>query len=246
MRPGDYDISSISSLIEQDTTLRLGFDRADLSYMCMCVDRLLGRKVLPASMYSPDALRKDRVRGTYIDFVARLARDTRLGPDLPMLFKYLMKTVEGRNETPEGKPLGRRRDSRKVRLPFSGFDGLRTFILRYAARCPFEPSWHMEGRGATRPMRNVFPNNEWGHLVRSYTHPDMYDEEEPAYVGEARRRTRGYAACLDAARRDALEELRRMYGPDYGRDGRGRDEMLRNDHRAVLSMDEILSGDLPF
>lgn len=246
MRPGDYDISSISSLIEQDTTLRLGFDRADFSYMCMCVDRLLGRKVLPASRYAPDALRNDRSRSTYVDFVARLARDTRLGPDLPTLFHYLMKTVEGRNETPDGKPLGRSRSTKRMRLPFANINGLRSFIIGYASHCPFEPSWHMEERGATRPMRNIFPNNEWGHLVRAYTHPDMYDEDEAPYVGEARRRTRGFASCLDAAKRDELAELRRRYGEDYGRDGRGRDEMLRNDNTPVLSMDEILSGGLPF
>ena len=248
MRPEDIDISAIGSADLVDTTLRLPLGRADLAYVCMCIDELLGRRVLPASGYDAQALLRDRLRCQYVVMVAQLMRDTRLGDDLPMLFRYLMARAKGRNETPDGHQLGMdRRIRKRLRLPFRDEEALRSYIVWYAAHCPFEPAWHRDMRGDARRMRNTFPGNEWSWLVRAYTDPDAYDREEPEHIQRARRRTKGYARCLDSARSDALAELRRRYGPGYGRSGAGQDRLMRDvDHRALMSMEEVLSGEMPF
>lgn len=225
----------------------LPLSRADFAYVCMCIDELLGRRVMPASAYDFESIRRDRLRRSYVQFVTQLATDTRLGAEIVLLFKYMMLSVHGRNVSPSGEQLGRSATTRRrVRLPFADLEALRLFVIGYANRCPFEPAWHRGYRGDTRAMRNTYPNNEWSYLVRAYMNSDCFDDDEGEYVKKARRRTKGYARCLDSAKSDSLASLRGRYGDDYGRDGRGRDEALRSDHVAVMTMDEILTGHLPF
>lgn len=249
MRSDAYDISLVAGDAPAAPPLRMVFDKADFAYMCMCLDDLLGRPRLMASEYAFDKIKYDRARSAYPEALLSLAQDTRLGSDLPMLFRYVMESVAGKNTTPDGQPLGMSKTKKKARLPMRTLTNAMSFLVSFADRCPFEPRWHMEYRGDTRRLRNVFPGNVWSFLVRSYTMPELYDEDLPEHVQMTYRRTRGYAHCVDQARHDELTELRRMYGEEYGRHGRGRDESLRKggaDYDPVMSMDEILSGGLPF
>lgn len=246
MRSDAYDISIIDAPQGTDTTLRMQFDKADFAYMCMCLDDLLGRARLKASDYEFDKVKYDKVRGVYPEVLASLARDTRIGTDLPMLFRYMMESIRGRNTTPDGKPLGMSDRKKPVRLPMRDMGATISFVLGFANMCPFEPRWHMEYRGDVRRLRNMYPGNVWSYLRRSYTFPDMYDAEMPEHAQRASRKAKGYSHCVSSARHDALLELRRLYGSEYGRHGRGTDEHMRDGHEAVMSMDEVLSGKLPF
>lgn len=246
MRSDVYDISEIASATAPGGMLRMRFDKADFAYMCMCLDDMLGRRRLMASEYEFRKIRYDKVRSAYPEVLMSLAEDTRLGDELPLLFRYIMESVRGRNTTPDGRPLGMSATKKKIRLPMSDVSSVMSFVIGFANRCPFEPRWHMEFRGDTRRLRNIYPGNVWSYLVRSYMSPETYDGDTPEHVQKAYRRLRGYAHCLDSARHDELAELRRMYGDEYGRHGRGADESLKSDHKAVLTMDEVLSGTLPF
>lgn len=246
MRSDAYDITTVEAPHIQDATLRMQFGKADFAYMCMCLDDMLGRPRLMASGYEFERIRFDRLRKNYPEVISTLARDTRLGPDLPLLFRYMMESIAGRNTDPDGRPLGRSRTKKPVRLPMKDMGAVMSFVVGVANWCPFEPRWHMEYRGDTRRLRNTYPGNVWSYLVRSYMMADMYDQDSPEHVEKASRRVKGYSRCLDMARHDELAEMRRLYGDDYGRHGRGADEQMRNGHEAVMTMDEILSGKLPF
>ena len=222
------------------------FDKADFAYMCMCLDDMLGHRRLVASGYEFDKIKYDKVRGCYPELISNLARDTRLGTDLPLLFRYMMEGMAGRNMDPDGRQMGMSKSKQSVRLPMRDMAAVISFIVGYANWCPFEPRWHMEYRGDTRRLRNLYPGNVWSYLMRSYMSPDMYDQEVPDYVTKATRRVRGYSHCVDMARHDELSEMRREYGDEYGRHGKGVDAQMRDGHEAVLTMDEVLSGKLPF
>lgn len=222
------------------------FDKADFAYMCMCLDDMLGHPRLMASEYEFDRIRYDRIRGSYPEVISMLARDTRLEQDLPLLFRYMMKSITGKNTDPDGRQLGMNKSKKAVRLPMKDMSAVVAFIVGAASWCPFEPRWHVEYRGDTHRMRNLYPGNAWSHLVRSYMTPDMYDQDEPKHISQAVRRVKGYSHCLDMARHDELSELRRVYGEEYGRHGKGANEQMKSDHNPVMTMDEILSGELPF
>lgn len=246
MRSDAYDITTVEAPHIQDATLRMQFGKADFAYMCMCLDDMLGHRRLMASEYEFSRIRYDKIRGSYPEVIATLARDTRLGQDLPLLFRYMMESIAGRNTDPDGRQLGMSKTKKAVRLPMRDMAAVVAFIVGAANWCPFEPKWHMEYRGDTRRLRNLYPGNVWSHLVRSYMTPDMYDQDIPEHVAKATRRARGYSHCLDMARHDELAEMRRLYGDEYGRHGKGADAHMKDGHEAVMTMDEILSGNLPF
>jgi hypothetical protein len=246
MRSDAYDISAVDIPAMRDSTLRMQFGKADFAYMCMCLDDMLGHRRLVASEYEFDRIKYDKVRGCYPELISTLARDTRLGADLPMLFRYMMESIAGRNTDPNGNQMGMSKTKKSVRLPMRDMSSVISFVVGYANWCPFEPRWHMEYRGDTKRLRNLYPGNVWSYLTRSYMDPAMYDQDVPEHVSKATRRIKGYSHCVEMARHDALSEMRRTYGEEYGRNGRGMDERLRDNHEAVLSMDEVLSGRLPF
>ena len=125
-----------------------------------------------------------------VDMIDTIARDTRLMEDLPVLFREIGATYAGKLHM------------RRVSSAY-------TWILSYAYYCPFEPSWHMRKRGASKRLDDM----SWRFIRSIYV--NGYDGAPyPQYVRDGMREETGFARVLKDAVRTSKNKTK-----DYSRTG---------------------------
>jgi hypothetical protein len=72
----------------------------------------------------------------------------------------------------------------------------------------------MERRGDDRFLPTTKGKNLWGYLNRMYVDPNYARLRMPDSIRRVAPMYKGYDECVRVARREGLERLREIYGPD--------------------------------
>lgn len=170
--------------------LPIPMDDRTLLLSCDMLDKWFARPVTNSTLQD---IRKDRTRNWYIPMIAELAAETKLGSDLYWLFRYI---------------------DENNKMKCSNQKAVFAYISACAEYCPFEPTWHMQRRGAVKRLRNKSPNNYWQWLLGLYTNPEKSILRIPPWVSKGMQSIPGYAQCVDAAIASGHKRMRALYGND--------------------------------
>lgn len=188
-----------------DSYLRFGLvnDPVAFETLCQCYDALLGRK---SSTPAAPAIIKDRSREWYILLTVYLLRETRF--TIQELAKIAEEVVE--YKLWDKDYYGNKKKNKKF-SPIKP-DHLYNLLIGFSRNCHFEPKWHMERRGDTRPLPNQKGKDLWGFLRRMYTDPEYCRMRMPDNIARIASLYPGYEECIAAARRDGQVQMRKLYG----------------------------------
>lgn len=173
---------------------------SDFLDLCRCYDRLLGKS---SSLSTTTAIVNDRSRNWYLYLTSNLLHETRFTITELNIVAHELLDARDNNK--------REKTHTKQRMDAPA---LQVALLEFCRRCSFEPKWHMEKRGDTKPLPSNKGKNLWGYLRNLYVDPEYSRLRTPDYVTQYGSSWPGYMELVKAAIADGHARLKEIYGED--------------------------------